>query len=303
MKHMHQKSRVTSRSLCFLLATLTLAQVSNDGQAQTTSAEISAEERERDARALFALASRHYDTGRLAEAIEEFGRAYDLFPLPALQFNLYLAYRDSGDVPQSTRALRLYLETEETMDPARRSSLARRLETLEARAASNAATDAATDATPVETSETPVTTVTAETTAVIDEPAGEGTNLDEARAQVSPEEEDSGMSAAVGGVVLGVGGALLVGALIEGLVANGKNSELDEVCTAAGCEREAHDSIVSSFETHRNVAWGLLYAGAAVAATGVVLLLLSGGDETDDGARADLSCDPRGCIGSVGASF
>lgn len=290
-KH-HTRFELMTRTLCILLATMALAQTPSIANAQTGDSDISAEERERDARTLFALASRHYETGRLAEAIEEFGRAYELFPLPALQFNLYLAYRDSGDVARSTSSLRLYLSTEETMDPERRSSLERRLATLEAREASDAA-------------------------ASTDETASPGDELDvnpvveaEPEAQRAPPEpvqpvaeESSGLSPVIGGVVLGVGGALLVGALIEGLVANGKNSELDELCDEGLCERQPHDAIVSSFETHRNVAWGLLYAGAAVAVTGTVLLLLSGGDESDESARADLSCDPQGCIGSVSGSF
>lgn len=290
-KH-HTRFELMTRTLCILLATLACAQTPSVANAQTGDSDISAEEREDDARTLFALASRHYETGRLAEAIEEFGRAYELFPLPALQFNLYLAYRDSGDVARSTSSLRLYLSTEETMDPERRSSLERRLATLEAREASDAAATTDENATPGdELDANPVAEAEPEAQRAPPEP-------------VEPVvEESSGLSPVIGGVVLGVGGALLVGALIEGLVANGKNSELDDFCNEGLCERAPHDAIVSSFETHRNVAWGLLYAGAAVAVTGTVLLLLGGGDESDEGAHADLSCDPQGCIGSVNGSF
>ncbi|MFK7999660.1 MAG: hypothetical protein AB8H86_08685 [Polyangiales bacterium] len=284
-----------ARTVCALLvATLTLtagvaSAQSEEPEISAEEPEISAEERERDARDLFSLASRHYETGRLAEAIDEFARAYELFPLPALQYNLYLAYRDSGDVARSTSSLRLYLETEETMDPERRSSLERRLATLEARQASESTSTTGANA-PGDNQPRPV--VETEPVAPTPEPVE------------APAEQSGGMSPVIGGVVLGVGGALLVGALIEGLVANGKNGELDELCNDAGlCERDQHDAIVSSFETHRNVAWGLLYAGAAVAATGTVLLLLSGGDESEESAGAGFTCDPEGCLGTVSGRF
>lgn len=242
--------------------------------------EISEEERERDARALFALASRHYETGRLTESIEEYRRAYALFPLPALQFNLYLAHRDAGNLAEAAAALRLYLDSDDTIEDARRSTLERRLSLTEANVA-------AMNAEPEE----PEPNATADLQVDLQVDPGEG-------------ESSGGVSPAVGGVFLGVGGALLIGALIEGLVANGKNSDLDEICGADNlCPAAQQADIVASFETHRNVAWGLLYSGAAVAVTGTVLLLLSGGDGDEDQPVANLECGPVGCTGSFQGTF
>lgn len=254
-------------------------------QTKAQEAEISAEERERDARALFALASRHYETGRLNEAIEEYTRAYALFPLPALQFNLYLAHRDAGNLPEATASLRLYLNSDDTIDDEQRAMLQRRLALMEANATANSSANPEQSSNENEVSEPEVDLV-------------------------PPHEDDPaprGMSPVIGGVTLAVGGALLVGALIEGLIASGKNGELDDICTfdmAANesiCPTAQQASIVSSFETHRNVAWGLFYSGVAIAATGTVLLLLSG--RGDDEPVANLECGPNGCIGSLRGAF
>src|SRR4051794_6738550 len=51
-----------------------------------------------EARVHFRLGTAYYDSGRFAQAAEEFKQAHELSQRPQLLYNLFLAYRDAGDL-------------------------------------------------------------------------------------------------------------------------------------------------------------------------------------------------------------
>ncbi len=61
------------------------------------------------ARGHFRLGRQYYEQGRFADAAQEFEIAYGLSGRAPLLYNVYLAYRDAQDLPNSARALRGYL--------------------------------------------------------------------------------------------------------------------------------------------------------------------------------------------------
>jgi len=81
-----------------------------------------------EARMRFELGRRYYERGRFADAAAEFESAIALVPLPALYFNLFLAYRDGGD-ERAAPTLRLYIGTLQPGE--RRTQLEARLRVME----------------------------------------------------------------------------------------------------------------------------------------------------------------------------
>ncbi len=76
----------------------------------------------------------------------------------------------------------------------------------------------------------------------------------------------------------GVGAALLIGGSVTGGVALSKNGEIDENCPSGNCPPEYEDTLKSrdTLATTTNI---LLGVGGAAMVTGVVLLIVSRGDE------------------------
>src|SRR5688572_11227947 len=86
---------------CFIAAFALLAPNRANAQARNG---------DEDARYHFRLGQVAYDTGRFAEASEQFDRAYALSQRPALLYNIFLARRENGDLELAVTALRRYLE-------------------------------------------------------------------------------------------------------------------------------------------------------------------------------------------------
>lgn len=63
------------------------------------------------ARGHYTLASALYDAGRFEDAAREFAAAYEIAPRTALLYNLYLAHRDGGHMPEAADALSRYVAT------------------------------------------------------------------------------------------------------------------------------------------------------------------------------------------------
>jgi tetratricopeptide (TPR) repeat protein len=88
-----------------------------------------ADHRDDEARKHFRVATALYDSGRFSEAANEFRLAHELSQRPQLLYNLFLASRDAGEIPEAAAALRQYLaQAEEVKD---REVLEARLKALE----------------------------------------------------------------------------------------------------------------------------------------------------------------------------
>ena len=96
-----------------------------------------------------------------------------------------------------------------------------------------------------------------------------------------PEDDDEFPYATVGWIGIGIGGAVLAGGAIAGGLALSTASDLEGECTDGVCPADSQSDVdkMNSLGTTSTI---MLSVGAAVAATGLVFLLLDMGDEEED---------------------
>lgn len=260
---------------------------------------------EEQARGAFRLGRAHYDNGDFVKAAKEFERAFELSGKHQLLYNVYLAYRDANMTRQAADALRGYLEN--TEDVPNRAQLTARLTALERsldkEEAKKAPPPAAAVSEPEPASEEPA----AEPEEPEPEPAAEEPA---AEPEAAPAEEAaSGETNLVPFILMGSGGAMIVGSIITGVMASSAQSELEDKCPDKRCPADADlkdlEDTQSRGQTMAVVTDVLLFGGIAVAGTGLVLFLLEGAEEepAGEGVTANLGCSPSGCAGAVRVLF
>lgn len=263
------------------------------------SAQESTDER---ARAQFRLAEAHYANGSFLEAAHGFEQAYELSNRPELLYNVYVAYRDAGDLTRSRDALRLYLERMPETDGASR--LRARLEALERMTGRTAATSAgaATDSSPssagepaagpaggagapVSGAEDTAVSAAAQTSAVIERGA-------------AAEGEDSPSSALSPHpfVVAGAGAALLVAGSITGALALDHQSSLDETCVDRACPPEVDYVSVANAGRTLAIATDALWIGGGVVLAAGIAWLLADATSSRPAQPITAACMPEGCF-------
>lgn len=262
----------------------------------SSSAAFAQAEGEEQARGHFRLGRAHYDNGDFLRAAQEFEAAFAISQHSQLLYNIYLAYRDANVTRKAAEALKGYLEQVE--DVPNRAQLAARLQSLEQSLANE----------PPPTAETPVTTPTetpTTTTSPTETPATTEATPSGTTTSNEPISESSGGSKLVPIILMGSGGALIVGGVITGIMASGKKSDLEAACDGDTSCPQSAEEIQSSGKTLALVTDILLFGGIAVAGTGAVLFLLSGGEESSEPAPASASvvCGPGMCGGSVQLRF
>ena len=232
------------------------------------------------ARAHFNVGKTLYDAGRFREAAEEWEKAYELSKKDALLYNIYVAHRDASQAPKAIDALRRYLATE-APTPEDRINLQARLHAME---------EAQRQQAPAPVQATPAP---AEPAAAAPAAADAGTQEDvESKPSLLPY------------VLIGVGGALVVGGVVTGIIANGKVSDIEDHCPGDRCV-PGYD-LGSARDDARVVVTltDVLLAGGIVAGgVGAVLLIVGGDDEHATGPAPRLACAPGGCMASVSGAF
>lgn len=234
------------------------------------------------ARAHFDVGRTLYDAGRFKEAAEEWEKAHALSGRSELLYNIYVAYRDASNTAQAVSALERYLASD-AVPADQRINLEARLEALREAQRAEATPTAAPAAEPMPAAE----------------PAA-------APAPAPSEPEPPPEPSIVPYVLVGVGGALVVGGVVTGIVASGKVSDLEKSCPDDRCppgfalDEERSDARL--FATLTDV---LLVGGVVVAGVGAGLLLFGGdGEEASASSpRAALACMPGGCFASVTGSL
>jgi tetratricopeptide (TPR) repeat protein len=260
---------------------------------------------EEQARAAFRLGRAYYDNGDFIKAGEQFDKAYRLSKKPELLYNVYVAYRDADMKREAATALRGYLA--DAKDIPNRGQLKARLETLErsireerekAETSPEAVPIKSAGANPplAQPSQPPETVpVGASTpTATPAEPA-QGPASSGAKRSLTPF------------ILMGVGGALVLGSVITGIMASSASSELDDKCPSKEkCDPDL-ESTKSRGITLALTTDVLLFAGIATAGVGAVLFFLQGSSEDSkpdqQSSPVALGCGPRGCYGSVSLAF
>lgn len=214
-----------------------------------------------------------YDAGQFRQAAEEFEAAYRLSQRPQLLFNAYVAYRDASDLAGAVRSLEGYLREmeEEVLD---RVNLEARLVSMRETLAEQQAREAALEQ--------------------------NRRRIAELRSQQRPEVWPW--------VVAATGGAMVIAGAITGGLALSEADALVAACPGGQCGAAAdlanRRSTAQALAITTDV---LLFGGAAVAVTGVVLgLVLSGGSASaanDDAPEVSGGCDGTACGGSVRVRF
>lgn len=256
------------------------------------------ESTDEQARRHFRLGQAHYENGSFVDAAHEFEEAYRLSNRAQLLYNVYVAYRDAGDLQHSRDALRMYLEG--VPDAENASMLRARLEALDRMLAQGATETTTTTTTEPATDTTSATTTT--TTTTTDAAADETTDEIETEAT----EPSGGASLSpFPFVVAGAGAALMIAGAITGGVALGTQSSLDERCPDRACP--AGVDYVSERDTGKALAITtdvLLITGGVALAAGIAWLIVElTGSSSSEQPPVAAACGPDGCMASAHVEF
>lgn len=230
------------------------------------------------ARGHFLMGREHYEAARFADAAREFQEAYDLSHRPELFYNLFLAHRDAGHVREAASALRQYVEA--VPDAPQIEVLRGRLAVLESQIAEDDARERA--------------RLEAETAGATE---GHSEGHSEGAAAVTAPSSSSETNVGPW-VVVGVGGALAVAAIVTGAVTASTHADIEAhcpggLCPAMGFDLEARRSTGTTLALTTDVLGGI---GAATLAAGIVWAIVDATSGHDD-ERAALTCSPLGCRG------
>jgi tetratricopeptide (TPR) repeat protein len=258
---------------------------------------------EQESKAHFKVGKSLYESGRFAEAAVEWNRAFELSQRVELLYNVYVAYRDASDVPRAIDALRRYLQGAE-LDDATRQNLQARLRAMEE--ANGKAPVVA--VTPSETPSDSAASAPAPAEQPAADPAPAEPSPASAPAQATTSTSDDPSIAPY--VLLGVGGALAIGAAVTGLIVSGNEKDLEDDCPDLGCSGDNADKLEST-RTLAVVTDVLWISGVVAAGMGTALLLFGGdadaGAERDAAAStrpvASLGCAPGSCAASLRGRF
>lgn len=242
------------------------------------------------AKAKFDLGRQHYEAGRFLDAAAAFEEAYRISQRSALLYNLYLAYRDGNDTQRAAVALRSYLE--KTKDGVENRPL------LEAKLAAMEQSLRPVPAVPPAPATPPPPAATG-APAPREAPPPTEPGPAEASEPSGPEKNNL-----VPAILIGTGGAMVVGGIVTGFMTSSAQSDLEDACPdRANCTVDLADTH-SRGETLALVTDILLFGGIAVAGTGVVLFLLGDSKETASSTpAASLACIPGACGASVRGAF
>jgi len=254
------------------------------------------------ARAAFRLGQAHYENGNFVEAAKQFEKAYELSKRPQLLYNIYLAYRDAIQPEAAARALRQYLE--KAPDIENRFQLEARLRVLEKNLDKPSQKQEQESAVQPEPAVEPEEEQPSE-----QKPAPEETQpsvQEESPVEDMAEDKESGEFPLVPVILMGSGGAMVLGSVITGIMTTSAQSDLEDKCPDKQCQPGSDwESTKNSGQTLAIVTDVLLFGGIAVAGVGLVLLLLDGDEADPSGGDTTvaLGCVPGLCGGSVELSF
>jgi hypothetical protein len=241
-----------------------------------------------EARVHFRLGTAYYDSGRFAQAAQEFKQAYELSKRPQLLYNLFLAYRDAGDIHNAASALRQYLKDNPEVEE--RSKLEARLQALDKILEGQPAPQA--QPTPAQTAPGPVS-----------EPAAQQA----APAPTQPVEETDKLKW-LPWTLIGSGAALIVGGVVTGALAKSDESELDDKCPNGICtdlSASQVDDLKSSGTMKAALSDVLTITGAVTAGVGVAFLFWKPWKKQAEAPSSpvNVACGSTGCAASWSGRF
>jgi len=280
---MSQRSVARATALTLWLALGSTGSALAQAPAETPTSQA---ESEQVARQHFQLGRVQYESGSFREAAQSFERAYELSKREVLWYNIFLAYRDAGDNANAATALRNYLTRVEQIDT--RPQLEARLASLERLVQEEEQRKQREQEQPTESGQPTAQPETPE---------------QQVAAELRPEAAVKQSPSIVPYIVMGVGGAMIIGGVVTGAMASSKHSELEEKCPDSMCDASLQ-SLADEGKTLALVADVLLFGGIAAAGTGAVLWFLNNNQSSEESAvNAAVSCGPGACGGRVGLRF
>lgn len=236
------------------------------------------------AQSRFRIASALYEEGRFLEAAREFEASYQLSPLPTLNFNAYLAYRDAGLLADAARCLAMYLD--ESPENAEHEQLTNRLTAMQETLAESEADEHA------------------ERERLEGEAATERERATSERERANAAVRATTRINPTGYVVGATGIAMVLAGGGVGLIANSRYDALEADCPGGFCNRSIDiEGRRATLLRAQRATDALLYGGAAVALTGVILILVLPDRSADLSARPSVACGADGCELSLEGSF
>jgi len=219
-----------------------------------------------EAKALYETGNTHYNLGEYDQAVAAFKKAYELSQAPGLLFNIAQSYRLKKDYEQASHFYETYLRLKP--DAANRADVEARIAEMKTmleeqkkmgtKAPIGTVSPDGTNSTPTTTTTTTPTTTTPTTTTptepkdIVEPGSGKGLKL-------------AGLTTA------GVGGALIITGVVFGMMAKGKQSDLEELNTSGGAwDQDAYDA---GKRNNTIAIASLAIGGAAVVAGGVMFYL------------------------------
>jgi hypothetical protein len=265
-------------------------------------------------KSLYERATRAYDVGKYAEAIEEYQKAYEIGGDPPMLYNIAQAYRLNDQPGEAVRFYRRYLQR--APQARNREDVERKIaeleKTIEDRRKAQAAVTPppAPVVTPPPPTPQPVTPIVGPPSPVAAAPSAPepttGTVGEITQTPAQPDEPMSSTRKVVGFSLIGAGVVSGVGCLIAALIAKNKS---DKVSTDSmnGATFDPNDQKNGKNADVAAMVMGGI-AGAAVVA-GVIVLATGGGPSSDSGtasgatARATVAPWLGGGIVGAGAGF
>jgi iron complex outermembrane receptor protein len=201
------------------------------------------------ARAHFEIGNGMYRLGDYAGALREFAAGYELTRKPGFLINLGQTYRKLHDPARAREMYQKYLATTPPDDPAR-AQVTQILSDLDK-----------------EVEPAPSPAPASENAPVVAAPPAADNTLTR-----PPPPRPRRRALLISGIVLGVAGAALVGG--GGGAAASANSEADQLTALDRAGGTFDPGLDDQYHLHRSLEYSLFGVGAALAATGIVLLAL-----------------------------
>jgi len=215
------------------------------------------------AREHFRAGRAYFERAQYGDAAREFEESYALSQRPALLLNLSRAYELDGRLPEAIDAIDRWLATEDAeVDEAARAGAEGRRGRLVAEL----------------------------------EREQREREAEASREPPMPPLRVAGLA------TLGGSGALLVGAVVTGVLALKKHDELEAACPGGVCPPDRADDVQRG-ERLANTSTALSVAAGAAAISGALLYLLGGRETADAGPHVELTAGPGEIRGGVRVAF
>jgi len=242
-----------------------------------------------DARVHFRLGRAYYESGRFQDAAREFQQAYDMSHRSELLYNVFVAWRDAGELGPAIAALRQFIAELAPQDRERFQAQLENMQRIEQQRAGSATSDTGTSDATIDGNPAAAPTNDGEqaTSDGVTMPPGGSASPEETTGHLAP------------WILAGAGGALAIGGVVTGIMALSAQNDLKDRCDASGACPPGWESTRNRGRTLAIVSDVLLIGGGVVVAGGLLWLLLGRRHSSEGEPTVGIVCAPGGCAASA----